>query len=286
MKTICADFSTVSLYVNEWLLGQPALKEESATDWLLYEISKRRREVIYHAWTRHAEARLGADWWWVLLFPSGVFFFHVQAKKLKLARTGNNFSGLAHPKNTGAQIGNLLKTSAAVSALPMYAFYSGISTSGLCAGRKGPDEGVYLAPAHKVDALMKASRKVTSDDLLKLSIPLSCLVCCPLTLGGGANRLKRLLHRYFVDGTSPAPPGYFDATPSHVQKLLDEAADATAREATGEPDESMDSSDDSGDDQDFGLTIDSPEGIVRVGRLLITDMRDIEAPGSRIPFAY
>ncbi len=70
MDEICKQLHQSSGFVRKWIAKQPAVKEESLTDWLLFDVSTRLPNVLYHAFTRHEEARhTGADWEWWLLFP-------------------------------------------------------------------------------------------------------------------------------------------------------------------------------------------------------------------------
>ncbi len=62
------DFSE---YVYNWISRQNHVKEESLTDWLLYEISQRCNCIYYQAFSRHEEAQNGSDWeWWILTSDS------------------------------------------------------------------------------------------------------------------------------------------------------------------------------------------------------------------------
>ena len=72
-----------SLYVRKWLVRQPSVKEESITDWLLFDISENIKSVYYQAFTRHEEARkTGADWEWWFVFRDFAMKLRIQAKKL------------------------------------------------------------------------------------------------------------------------------------------------------------------------------------------------------------
>ncbi len=60
-------FHDCSEYVYTWISRQNHVKEESLTDWLLYEILQRCDFIYYQAFSRHEEAHNGSDWeWWVL----------------------------------------------------------------------------------------------------------------------------------------------------------------------------------------------------------------------------
>jgi hypothetical protein len=79
----CQILKASSKYIRAWLAGQPNAKEESLTDWLLYDVSKSSANFLYRAFTRHEEARqTGADWEWWLLLPLHNLRLRIQAKKL------------------------------------------------------------------------------------------------------------------------------------------------------------------------------------------------------------
>ena len=59
MNDLCAILNDAAAYVHYWLEKQPAVKEESLTDWLLFEISERSNLVKYRAYTRHQEGQIG-----------------------------------------------------------------------------------------------------------------------------------------------------------------------------------------------------------------------------------
>jgi hypothetical protein len=47
MLALCGVLGDTSSYVHDWLTEQPAAKEESLTDWLLFDISKKSPVVRY-----------------------------------------------------------------------------------------------------------------------------------------------------------------------------------------------------------------------------------------------
>lgn len=60
-------FHDCSQYIKQWILKQPHVKEESLTDWLLFDVSLRNPAIYYQAFSRNEEAVNGSDWeWWVL----------------------------------------------------------------------------------------------------------------------------------------------------------------------------------------------------------------------------
>jgi len=180
----CRKLRVSSKYVRDWLRRQPAAKEESLTDWLLYDVSRRIPRIVYWAFSRHEEARqTGADWEWWLLFADGAFAMRVQAKKLSTVR--DNYPGIAHSNRHGMQIDALMVSSERNNCAPFYAFYAAEANHVKCA-RTILDEGVFMAAGQSVyDAfILPARRDVRCDDALSLALPLSCFACCPLTTQG------------------------------------------------------------------------------------------------------
>jgi hypothetical protein len=161
MPDDCTAFREASREIRNWITDQPGVKEESLTDWLLRDISKRVKNVYYSSFSRKTEARVtGADWEWWFLFDCGSYRMRVQAKKL--SPTSDNYAGLAHTNKYGLQIEKLISDSIAVNAMPLYALYSAAKYSPICP--KGDDtEGVYIAGARAIrsNLLSGGIRKVS-----------------------------------------------------------------------------------------------------------------------------
>ncbi len=109
---------------------QNHVKEESLTDWILYEISQRCNFVYYQAFSRHEEAQNGSDWeWWILTTDYSrrnnfnAYRFLVQAKKL-LSDGRDNYPLISYGNKYGTQVDLLLESAQVRHALPMYMFYS------------------------------------------------------------------------------------------------------------------------------------------------------------------
>lgn len=52
MSCICKELQLLSTDIFDWIEAQPEVKEESITDWLLYELTKRCKNVIYKSFSR------------------------------------------------------------------------------------------------------------------------------------------------------------------------------------------------------------------------------------------
>mgnify|MGYP000976279623 CR=1 FL=1 len=104
-------FHNTSEYIYKWLQQQPFVKEESLTDWLLYNISQKTDKVYYKTFTHHEEALNGTDWeWWIITNEYSkmqAYRFLVQAKKLK--SKDDNYPLLSYGNRNGLQIDLLIK---------------------------------------------------------------------------------------------------------------------------------------------------------------------------------
>lgn len=119
-------FHNTSEYIYNWLKQQPFVKEESLTDWLIYNISQMTDKVYYKTFTRHEEAFNGTDWeWWIITNEHSkmqAYRFLVQAKKLK--PEDDNYPLLSYSNRNGLQIDLLIKAARDKYAMPLYVYYS------------------------------------------------------------------------------------------------------------------------------------------------------------------
>ncbi|UCG49989.1 MAG: hypothetical protein JSU94_09420 [Phycisphaerales bacterium] len=196
MISDCRKLKKSSLYVREWIKLQPPVKEESVTDWLLFNVSRNIKGITYRAFSRHEEARkTGADWEWWFLFPTFSAKMRIQAKKL--IPNKDNYPSIAYTNIYGLQIEKLLRDSGDKNFMPFYAFYTSIRGDVMC-GRGINDEGVYLSGGNYIyqEFIQNGKREVLPDDILRISVPLSCFLCCPWCYQGGEG-FVRFLSSYF-----------------------------------------------------------------------------------------
>lgn len=185
-------FHEISKECFEWLSQQPNVKEESLTDWLLYQASKRDNRVYYKAFTRNEESHNGADWeWWILTndqYGLSAYRLLIQAKKLKQGK--DNYSAITYGNNNGMQIDLLISAAINRQALPLYAYYisshpdikeqlnnfSFIDKNVIlwCENCKN---GVYLSSALSIRkrVVEQPKRKITEKELINNSLGLSLL---------------------------------------------------------------------------------------------------------------
>ena len=161
-----------SQFIGHWIHRQPYVREESLTDWLLFDMSENIKGAYYISFPRQEEAnRTRADWEWWFLFSGYCFAARMQAKKLYPAY--DNYPGIAQTNMYGLQIEKLLHEAAQDNFMPFYAFYTDYSTQVMCPNQRN-DEGVFIAGGQKIcGTFMSVPRvKVTAADVLRQN--LSC----------------------------------------------------------------------------------------------------------------
>jgi hypothetical protein len=226
MKQDCQILKSASIYVRKWIDKQPNVKEESITDWLLYDISDKTNRIIYKDFTRNEEAKItGADWEWWFLYPNISYKLRVQAKKVKTS--GDNYSSIAYANKHGLQIDKLIEDATKKNFLPMYAFYTSKVDKVKCQANI-LDEGVYLTGANGINnKFIKVGKQVVEyNDILEETVPLSCILCCDLIRSNNGNGFSKFLSTYFntelgddsfKEGESL---GKYESIPSYVSSLI------------------------------------------------------------------
>ncbi|MFF1813923.1 DUF6615 family protein [Streptomyces sp. NPDC058251] len=114
--------TAVDAFTETWLSqGNATWAEETATDLLLMAVHP---QLSYVSFTRHEEARVGADWlWWFVDAASDeAFGVLVQAKNLK--KKGQRWH-IDYNYNNGNQLESLLRASDLLKVPAVYALYCG-----------------------------------------------------------------------------------------------------------------------------------------------------------------
>jgi hypothetical protein len=222
----CSLLTDCSRFIQDWMTLQPSVKEESLTDWLLFQLSAKSRFIKYRPFTRREENRNGADWEWWFLFPNGrAFAARIQAKRLSSIRS--NFSSVAYQRKGVPQI-DQLRAQSRIDGFPaFYAFYTSLAYPNSCKlqGLKG---GVFLAEATMIynKFVITPRRPLIASDILKISNPLSCLFCCPLVQNGDVgNGFVSHLKSYFssaegVDEANDLPNMNLRETPDYIENFF------------------------------------------------------------------
>lgn len=175
-----------SQFIGHWIHRQPYVREESLTDWLLFDMSENIKGAYYISLPRQEETyRTKPDWEWWFLFSGFCFAMRIQAKKLYPVY--DNYPSIAQTNKYGLQIEKLLHQAAEDNFMPFYAFYTDQRARVMCPNQRN-DEGVFIAGGQKIyDTFMSSPRaKVSAADILRNTLSLSCFVCCPLVSGDGA----------------------------------------------------------------------------------------------------
>ena len=226
MATICQEFLIASQYVAQWIAAQSAVGEESITDWLLYHLSSRLKNLHYVKFTRHEEARItGADWEWWIVGDKRALKLRIQAKRVFQKR--DNYPGLAYSNKHGLQIERLLSNAAQENALAFYVFYSDASPQKTLCIQAVPalERSLFLSAANDVNTrfVQPARTTLLGDAVLAWSTPLECLVCCPVNpdSSDAIDRILSYLHTYHPLADESERLGIHRDLPYYVSTLLD-----------------------------------------------------------------
>lgn len=217
MTRLCTEFRNNSDYIYNWFESKRNVKEESFTDWMLYNLSQKLVNFNYREYTRHEENTIsGADFDFWLIENSNYLVFRIQAKKLK--RTGNHFNAITYPNQTSDQI-DLLITSSSLPIRPFYLFYNNDTFNARCDRH---NTGTLLASAQEIQntLLTAGNTRITRQQLTNLSIPLECLFCCPLSshLNNRLQGISEVIRQYFP--TTEIESYQSDGLPDYVKDAL------------------------------------------------------------------
>src|SRR5690554_5240427 len=217
MTSNCREFRNNSDYIYKWFESKRNVKEESFTDWMLFNLSQNLPNFNYREYSRHEEnATSGADFDFWLVENSNYLVFRIQAKKLK--RTGNHYNPITYPDQTSNQI-NLLISSSILPIRPFYLLYNNDTYNSRCDRH---NTGTLLASAQEIQntLLTGGNTHITRQQLTNLSIPLECLFCCPLSshLGNKLQGISEVIRQYFP--TTDINGYQSDGLPDFVKDVL------------------------------------------------------------------
>ena len=246
MKPLCELAEEADSHIASWMKRQPRLREESITDSLLYFFDRNSPLVWYYPFNHYEEARFsGADWDWWFLMRKGCFKIRVQAKRIK--KNYDHHRDLARSNKAGYQLDILLNSSAKRNFYPIYSLYGFSENVERCLIPSYRDPSnqscLFICSAQEVyDLVFDLPRnRIGSSDLLKISIPLTCLFCCPLE-DFPNDGPRRLFQRHLFGPTptrdedsgeeSEDQRGYEDEVPPIISDLFDagERTSGTTRE--------------------------------------------------------
>lgn len=227
MSVICKEFRTTSEYIYNWYSTQKNVKEESLTDWMLYDLSQRLPMFKYVPFTRDEENKTtGADFDLWVISKNLNFSIRVQAKKL--LKKGNHFEALTYLKKTKSQI-DLLRKSSKPPLRPMYLFYNNDLNKSKCSR---VNAGTIITDANTIEtSLLSAGKtKVQRQDILNISIPFECLFCCLLSQSASdyVTGIKSVFNRYFSAQSEIEDSGFSHQIPDYVREMLNPEFDEDA----------------------------------------------------------
>jgi hypothetical protein len=219
-----------SIYIFNWMNKQSKVKEESLTDWLLFDLSERSKRIHYILFNRHEEGRVtGADWEWWFVSNNSSLRIRVQAK-IAVERK-DLYPELLRQNQHGFQIDKLLIDAQIQNAIPMYAFFSPVHAENICDLNLLQPEGVYLASANRINSefILPGKKKILAKDILAISNPLSCISCCPLSKNKiYTNKIDQVeipihyFQQYYPEefGSENEQQGVHETIPRYVRALL------------------------------------------------------------------
>lgn len=208
---LCSANKSVDIEVGEFIRNVNSLKEESITDFLVWQwrkLDKRFNYISVSPFDREQESKLtGADYAMELWVVGKTHAIPLLFQAKKIIKPFNAYkAALNYPDNTNAQMRKLLQYAKKTRKLPFYMFYSmpGSGSKTMCAmGLSGSNVTVFMADALEVRAMANSSvKKLSRDDILAKSNPFQCLFCCPLsamTTNGTSDLegLRNYFERYF-----------------------------------------------------------------------------------------
>lgn len=157
-----------------------ALSEDSITDYLLLNMKRRSRQVVYYRYTRTEEHRKsGADWLWLFVSGRRGFPLLVQAKRLY---SDEKYRALAHaPKKRYDQLNMLERHARQNGFFPMVCFYNQWRGRQGWAAKKFEGEhrlwGCAVAKPSQVKATLRAKPDNSLANVGPLSMPWHFLTC-------------------------------------------------------------------------------------------------------------
>lgn len=220
---ICDANLALELEVRRFIENVGDVKEESITDFLVWrwrELDKRFNYVSVHPFNHEKESsQTGADFaielW--LVGRSHHVALAVQAKKF-LKRTDSYVTRLRYPEGTKSQMNTLLSYASTTNRIPFYFIYSvPPSTSRtMCPGKTGALGAIFTGHARRFEEYAdgKHGKRITRDQLLRITNPFHCMFCCPLAQHG-----DYFEHYFGVPGEERQQYNN-ESLPSYVRQLL------------------------------------------------------------------
>ena len=200
----CESIKILSEGIKNFMLQVPYVKEESITDYLVWqwgEFDNRFHYINISTFTRQEESTTtGADFELELWLVGRSVRFPLLFQAKKFVKPFDSYrSKLNYPNGTQAQLTKLLNYSSTNNRLPFYMFYSlpDPATKVMCPKNDIKKTAMFMVDAFTIKEFAdgKQGSRLPLNTLLKSSNPFHCLFCCPLSNEG--EELPRYLHHYF-----------------------------------------------------------------------------------------
>ncbi len=219
--SVCQTFTVCSKEILKWQNKQEAVNEESISDWFLYKLNDLNENIRSIQFNRIQEARMtGADFELWVIGHTITHRFRIQAKRLR--RGKDHYYGIAYTNEHGRQIEKLLHEANIKNYIPLYAFYNDENLDNRC-NYKIKDEGVFVSSAQELydQIINKVKEYVSSETLISMSIPVSCLFCCPLANGNFDNFFQNYFQPSFHNQNKNGQYDTFNL-PNYINSILRE----------------------------------------------------------------
>lgn len=178
---------TICKGIYDWLSTISKVQEESLTDWLVYQITKKsalsKKKIICKTFSKPEEGKkTGADIELWILTGSGIYPYRIQAKKLS-ADAKENAKSFAYTTRKGGnrQYDLLVNDANNKGMTPLYMFYqkeyTKIPPTMLCS-KYSNDCGAIITDAILYnDYAHEVKKSCDAVDIVQKSYPLPCLLC-------------------------------------------------------------------------------------------------------------
>lgn len=232
--TLCSIFQSLSQRVwndrKEGLRLSLDPSETTISENLLLELAQKHpNQIVVQKFTAHEESRVtGADWDWWFVGKRQAWSMRIQAKKFDVAKLTYRGIDYPHTKFRKRQIASLLRSAQNDNIYPAYCFYNYERTGQFAKGWRCVTSpvnellmGCTIADAHIVRGLQKR-RKWTLNDILPISMPWHCLVCCPQIHGPGVGpKSVRDWAIEFLNAKNPPDVIGLDVAPLYVRRMYE-----------------------------------------------------------------
>jgi hypothetical protein len=209
----CDTCKHISLTVHEFMSNVSDVKEESITDYLVWQWRKADPHFKYikiSTFTRLEESETtGADFELELWLVGKNFHIPLVFQAKKLVKEYDSYrEKLNYPDRTQIQLKTLLDYATKNNRLPLYIFYTASNSKTKCIGDT-LDTSLFIASAHTVKTFANKPKgeTISKRNILEKCNPFHCIFCCPI--GSISEYFKvyfpSLINSDNIDGNEPIP---------------------------------------------------------------------------------